>query len=186
MRNNPVADTRFPLFRSDKHYRNQPKRISSSPLEKAPKIRHNFPRYCYLWEKGQNTLRHILVIDDEDGIRQIINLALSRYGVTVMEAATGEVGLAMALMSQPDAIIVDLRLPDISGVEVAARYQSQGGTSPIILLSASDELETKADHPAITRALAKPFTLGRLWSTVQSALTPQTRGANEPKRQIHR
>jgi DNA-binding response OmpR family regulator len=136
-----------------------------------------------LGAKGQNTLRHILVIDDEDGIRQIISLALSRYGVTVTESSTGETGLAMALTSQPDAIIVDLRLPDISGVEVAARYQLQGGTAPVILLSASDELEAMAEHPAIARALAKPFTLGRLWSTVQSALTPAPHAAPEPKRQ---
>ncbi len=128
-------------------------------------------------------MRHILVIDDEDGIRKIVSLALSRHGITVTEAATGEAGLAMALTSHLDAIIVDLRLPDISGVEVAARYQSQGGTAPIILLSASDELEAMAEHPAIARALAKPFTLGRLWSTVQIALTPKPHAVSEPKRQ---
>jgi DNA-binding response OmpR family regulator len=140
-------------------------------------------RYCCLEEKGQNTLRHILVIDDEDGIRKIVSLALSRHGITVTEAATGEAGLAMALTSHLDAIIVDLRLPDISGVEVAARYQSQGGTAPIILLSASDELEAMAEHPAIARSLSKPFTLSRLWSTVQGTLTPKTHGVTGPKTQ---
>ena len=115
---------------------------------------------------------HILVIDDEAGIRHIIKLALAKFGVSVSEASNGETGLASALAGDPDVIIVDLRLPDIPGHQVADLYRHQGGQAPIILLSASGELEQMARHPAITTSLAKPFKLAQLWKTVESVLPP--------------
>lgn len=115
-------------------------------------------------------MTRILVIDDEIGIRQIIKLALSQYNVTLLEAGTGQMGLDIATSEQPDVIILDLRLPDISGDRVAERYRAAGGLAPIILLSASAEIDRLARHPAITVALSKPFRLTQLWQTLKSLI----------------
>ena len=120
--------------------------------------------------KGFETLTRIVVIDDEAGIRHIIKLALSQYDVTVLEAESGITGLDLALSHDPDLIILDFRLPDIAGDMVAERYRAAGGVAPIILLSASAEIDKLAQHPNITAVLAKPFRLIQLWQTIETAI----------------
>lgn len=121
--------------------------------------------------KGLGNLARILVIDDEVGIRQIIKLALFQYDVDILEAETGQTGLDIAIAEQPDALILDYRLPDIAGDRVAEQYRAEGGLAPIILLSASAEIDRLARHPAITAALPKPFRLTQLWQILESLIT---------------
>ena len=64
----------------------------------------------------------LLVVDDERPIRRFLNAALSSE-YTVFEAATGEEALAAAVLQRPDAIILDLGLPDIDGIEVIHRLR---------------------------------------------------------------
>ncbi len=130
--------------------------------------------------KGLEILTRILVVDDEAGIRHIIQLALSPYDVTVLEAETGVEGLSLALSQYPDVIILDFRLPDLSGDLVAERYRASGGVAPIILLSASAEVDLLVKHPAITAALSKPFRLAHLCETLETLMNrPLTRSESK-------
>lgn len=180
MRNNPVADTRVPRFL-----------IPTLPTQGGFRqvLLHTL-LFSFiigaLWKspnklKGLETLARILVIDDEVGIRQVIKLAASQYDVTILEAETGQTGLDIAISEQPDAIILDFRLPDIAGDEIAERYRVRGGLAPIILLSASAEIDRLARHPAITVALSKPFRLAELWQTLESLINlPSPRPKSSP------
>jgi two-component system alkaline phosphatase synthesis response regulator PhoP len=71
--------------------------------------------------------KRILVIDDEEPVREVFVLALSRIGYTVETAADGESGLAKAEAQPPDLIFLDLRMPGMDGVAVLRRLQRPGG-----------------------------------------------------------
>jgi len=81
----------------------------------------------------------ILVIDDTDANRYAVSRHLTASGYVVSEAATGADGLARAAHELPDLIILDIRLPDINGFEVARRLRAERRTAdiPILHLSAS-------------------------------------------------
>jgi CheY-like chemotaxis protein len=83
--------------------------------------------------------RNVLVIDDTDANRYAVARHLRASGYVVSEAATGGDGLARATHELPDLIILDIRLPDINGFEVARRLRAEPRTTdiPILHLSAS-------------------------------------------------
>ncbi len=87
-------------------------------------------------------MQKILVIDDDDGLRDTIGLMLENEGYRPLLAADGATGLATALSDRPDLILVDLRMPGLSGVEVCKRLRAAGSQTPVIVLSAmGDELD---------------------------------------------
>ena len=87
--------------------------------------------------KGERMLT-ILVIEDNELNRDMLTRRLSRRGFRVISAETGEAGVAMARAEHPDLILMDLRLPDISGFEATAQLKQQDATHdiPIIVVSA--------------------------------------------------
>lgn len=105
----------------------------------------------------------ILFIDDDEAIRSMLQLLLEHGGHTVITASGGRAGCELALAAQPDIIICDIGLPDMSGHEVLQTLRSDHDTRhiPFIFLSGY------SDNPAIRRGLAggatdyllKPFRL---------------------------
>jgi two-component system KDP operon response regulator KdpE len=100
----------------------------------------------------------VIVIEDEEPIRRFLRVALDSSGFTVAEAASGEEGIRQAATAQADAILLDLGLPDIDGMEVIKRIR-EWSQMPIIVLSARGQendkvlaLELGADD-----YLTKPF-----------------------------
>ncbi|MDH6283864.1 response regulator [Prescottella agglutinans] len=93
----------------------------------------------------------VLLIEDDDNLRDALSLALHRYGYTVTDAASGETGLS-ALADEPvDLVVLDVMLPGVDGFEVCRRIRARS-TVPIIMLTARGEdvdvvsgLETGAD-----------------------------------------
>lgn len=83
--------------------------------------------------------RRLLVIDDTGANRYAVSRHLKANGYDVIEAATGLAGLDLALQEQPDLIVLDIRLPDISGFDVARRLRADERTAdiPILHISAS-------------------------------------------------
>src|SRR5579859_2533258 len=77
----------------------------------------------------------VLVVDDERKIRELVGSYLERQGYLVTLAATGRAALAAAVREHPDLIVLDLRLPDIAGEEVA-RSIREVSPVPIIMLTA--------------------------------------------------
>ena len=80
----------------------------------------------------------ILVIDDELQIQRALRKILAENGCRVMTAATGEEGLALAAATPPDAVILDLGLPDMDGAVVCEKLRAWTQT-PILILSARDD-----------------------------------------------
>jgi len=80
----------------------------------------------------ENSTR-VLIVDDERPIRRFLNVSLGGQ-YTILEAATGEEALSLAATGRPDAIILDLGLPDIDGVEVTRRLR-EWTQVPIIVIT---------------------------------------------------
>lgn len=117
-------------------------------------------------------MSHLLVVDDEPGIRHIVKLALSRLNMTVTEASSAESALQQIEASVPDIVLMDLRLPDLPGVELALQMRQKGIQSPLVLMSASTELAWAARKAQATAYLGKPFKLSQLQHLIKEILHP--------------
>jgi two-component system, OmpR family, KDP operon response regulator KdpE len=113
----------------------------------------------------------ILVIDDELQMQRALRKILDQNGYRVLIAATGEDGLALAAASPPDAIILDLGLPDMDGTEVCQKLRAWTQT-PIIVLSARDDQRQKvlALDKGADDYLTKPFGVDELMARLRVAL----------------
>jgi DNA-binding response OmpR family regulator len=114
----------------------------------------------------------ILVIDDDEQLRDTISLLLESEGFRPLLAADGKRGYEDALRYKPDLILVDLRMPGMNGVDVCKQLRAAGVKTPLIVLSAvGDEidkvllLETGADDYVV-----KPFGTRELLARVRAVL----------------
>jgi two-component system KDP operon response regulator KdpE len=115
----------------------------------------------------------VLVIEDEVQIRRLLRGCLERNGFEVFEAPDGETGLAGALDHQPRAILLDLRLPDIDGLEVLKRLR-EWSQAPVIVISVRNREADKiaALNGGANDYLTKPFGTGELLARLRVALRP--------------
>jgi two-component system KDP operon response regulator KdpE len=122
----------------------------------------------------------VLVVDDERPIRRFLNASLSGQ-YTVLEAATGEETLAVAVSGHPDVIILDLGLPDLDGVEVTRRLR-EWTQIPIIVVSVRDREEDKiaALDAGADDYLTKPFSAGELMARLRVAMRRSALPESEP------
>jgi two-component system, OmpR family, KDP operon response regulator KdpE len=113
----------------------------------------------------------ILVIDDEVQIRRLLRITLEAQGFSFFEAATGKDGLVLAAMHRPDAIILDLGLPDDDGLNVLRRLR-EWGQMPVIVLSVRGSEEDKIAllDAGADDYLTKPFSGGELIARIRVAL----------------
>ncbi len=113
----------------------------------------------------------ILVVDDEKAIRSFLKTSLSSYGYSVFEAATGKKALEEMADFHPDAIILDLGLPDIDGREVITRVRKRMKT-PIIILSVRDDAAEKisALDAGADDYLTKPFSTEELLARLRAVM----------------
>jgi two-component system KDP operon response regulator KdpE len=129
---------------------------------------------------SDNGLR-VLVIDDERAIRRFLRVSLTANGHTIVEAATGEEGLAAAASARPDLVILDLGLPDMDGVEVTERLREWTKT-PILILSVRDDEHSKiaALDAGADDYLTKPFAVGELLARMRVAMRHTWQPADDP------
>lgn len=113
----------------------------------------------------------ILVVDDEKAIRSFLKTSLSSYGYSVFEAATGRKVLEETINLHPDAIILDLGLPDMDGKEVITRIRKHTKT-PIVILSVRDDPSEKiaALDAGADDYLTKPFSIGELLARLRAVM----------------
>jgi len=117
-------------------------------------------------------MQSILIIDDDDRLRDTLSILLEQEGFRVSQAADGRRGLEQALTLKPDLILMDLRLPGLGGMELCRQIRTAHLTMPVIVLSAIGEevdkvvlLEMGADDYVV-----KPFGTRELLARVRAVL----------------
>lgn len=119
--------------------------------------------------------KRILVIDDEDDIREVAQLCLEMVGGwEVLTASSGSEGLALAAAERPDAILLDIMMPDMDGLATFQKLQSNTATDyiPVILLTAKVQSTDRNQFAklGLTALIAKPFNPLHLAGQVAYAL----------------
>ena len=113
----------------------------------------------------------ILIVEDERKIARFLELELTHEGYSVETAGDGRTGLDKALQDKPDLIILDLMLPELSGIEVCRRIRHQSDV-PIIMLTAKDDVSDKVMGLDIGADdyMTKPFAIEELLARIRVAL----------------
>lgn len=113
----------------------------------------------------------ILIIDDENAIRRFLRTALETQGYTVIEAHTGEQGIIETINAQPEVIILDIGLPDLTGHQVTQRIREWSDV-PIIILSVRDQDSDKVEalDAGADDYVTKPFSAVELMARIRVAL----------------
>jgi two-component system OmpR family response regulator len=114
----------------------------------------------------------VLVVDDEASITDLVALALRYEGFTVEKAATGRAALASVGRFKPDLIVLDVMLPDLSGLDVLRRLSADGRRVPVIFLTARDATEDKVHGLTVggDDYVTKPFSIEELVARVRAVL----------------
>jgi DNA-binding response OmpR family regulator len=103
----------------------------------------------------------ILVADDDDGLRQLVRLILSREGFEVFEAANGEQALALAAVVDPAVILLDVMMPGLDGYDVCRRLKNdrRTGSVPVVFVSAAEDVARRNDMQKLGAAacIQKPI-----------------------------
>jgi DNA-binding response OmpR family regulator len=114
----------------------------------------------------------VLVVEDERSISGFISQGLSEAGFVVTVEADGRRGLQRALNAEFDAIILDIMLPGMDGLEVLRRIRTAGTATPVLLLTARDEIDDKVAglDAGADDYLTKPFAFSELLARTRALL----------------
>ena len=115
----------------------------------------------------------VLVVDDSLEIRHIIRLALARINILVIDAHSAEQALDLISESSPNAVITDVHLPVMNGVELSEEIHKIDPNIPIIFMSGSTELMSSREAAKTGKLLEKPFKLAQLQTLIQDTLSAQ-------------
>ena len=105
--------------------------------------------------------RTVLSVEDSDAIRSLIRMTLEFDGIAVLEANSGAQGMQMAISKQPDLILLDVKMPGISGIELCTKLSADPKLAkiPVVMLSGYDDrdLVQAAMAAGAKTYLTKPF-----------------------------
>ena len=124
----------------------------------------------------------ILVVDDMAETRRLMRRVLERGGLRVIEADTGEAALRMAARDRPDLIVLDLRLPGISGFEVARKIRADPdralAATPILACSASvqPDVRREALDAGCDAFEGKPFAIAGFADLIRGLISQRATG----------
>jgi two-component system KDP operon response regulator KdpE len=121
----------------------------------------------------------VLAVDDEAGILRLIRLELSEQGFRVVVASDGEEAIRTFEQQRPDVVVLDIMLPDMSGLEVMRRLRERSNT-PIILLTARDHDEDKVRGLELGADdyIVKPFNPQELTARARAVMRRAVRESN--------
>jgi two-component system, OmpR family, response regulator len=114
----------------------------------------------------------VLIVEDDEKMAGLIRRGMEEEGIAADVAARGKDALRMAVATQYDAVVLDLMLPGMHGLEVCARMREAGIWSPVLMLTALDEIDdriTGLDHGA-DDYLVKPFAFGELHARLRALM----------------
>ena len=115
---------------------------------------------------------HMLVVDDDPRITELLRRILAYEGYSVTIAASGDEALKRTLERPPDLIVLDIMLPGINGLEVARRLRAAGDNVPILMLTARDSVADRVEgfEMGADDYLIKPFAPEELLVRVKALL----------------
>jgi two-component system response regulator MprA len=114
----------------------------------------------------------ILVVDDDRALRDALRRALTLGGYEVQSAEGGQQGLTQIASGTPDAVVLDIAMPDIDGLEVCRRLRASGNRVPVLMLTARDAVSDRIDglDAGADDYLVKPFDVGELKARLRALL----------------
>ena len=115
--------------------------------------------------------KSILVVDDSASIRQMVTLTLSGAGYATLEAVDGEDGYAKAVANPIGAVVTDLNMPRMNGIEFIRKYRAHPSSTgvPIIFLTteSDEEMKRQAKEAGATAWMVKPFKQEQLLAIIR-------------------
>jgi len=128
-----------------------------------------------------STTSRILLVDDDPALLAVVRIALEARGTQVRVARTGQQAVEQVALAQPQAVVLDLGLPDFDGVEVCRRVR-QWSEVPIVVLSASGDEDRKvaALDAGADDYITKPFGMAELQARLRVALRHGARRDQDP------
>jgi two-component system, OmpR family, response regulator MprA len=126
----------------------------------------------------------ILVVDDERAVRESLRRALELEGYDIQLAADGQEALRLLEANgepQPDAVILDVLMPAVDGLEVCRRLRRSGNRVPVLMLTARDEIENRVAglDAGADDYVTKPFALEELVARIRALLRRTSAGDDE-------
>lgn len=127
-------------------------------------------------------MKKVLIIEDESKISRFLQLELEHEGYTAEVAEEGRKGYSMAQCGKHDIIILDLMLPNLSGIEICRRLRAEGINTPIIMLTAKDDVSDKVTGLDVgaNDYMTKPFAIEELLARMRVALKNTDKVASSP------
>jgi two-component system response regulator MprA len=114
----------------------------------------------------------ILVVDDEPSVRSAVRRALVLAGYEVTLAEDGERALSMLAVHSPDAVVLDVLMPSVDGIEVCRRLRAAGDRTPVLMLTARDSVADRVSglDAGADDYVVKPFALEELLARLRALM----------------
>jgi two-component system response regulator MprA len=122
----------------------------------------------------------ILIVDDEPAVRASLERALSLEGYDIDLAGDGAAALDQLAVAPPDAVVLDLGMPRVDGLEVCRRMRAAGDRTPVLMLTARDAIDDRVEglDAGADDYLVKPFALRELRARLRALLRRADHGAD--------
>ena len=119
---------------------------------------------------NKNTNMKILVVEDEDSIRSVLRSYLKNHEFDVMDSGMGNEGLKLALDNEFDCILMDIDLPDTTGLEVLKNLREHGNETPLIFLTGTKKVDVKVEgfEYGADDYVTKPFDFKELVARIKT------------------
>jgi two-component system response regulator MprA len=127
---------------------------------------------------GNTSAVKVMVVDDEPAVRTALDRALRLEGYDVELAANGSEALRRLAVSAPDAIVLDVLMPEVDGLEVCRRLRATEDRTPVLMLTARDAVEDRVAglDAGADDYLVKPFALEELFARLRALLRRSVNG----------
>ena len=126
----------------------------------------------------------VLVVDDEPAVRDAVGRALKLDGFDVQTAIDGRDAIRRLPDVRPDAVLLDVLMPGLDGLEVCRRLRATGNSVPVLMLTARDAVENRVEglDAGADDYVTKPFALEELLARVRALIRRTADGADEKLR----